>query len=223
MSKFIDLTGKKFNMLTVLELHDKENGIARWKCQCECGNISIVRGGNLKSGAVKSCGCMSSRVRKKTHCESNTKLYRHWISMIYRCSNPKHFAYKWYGARGIKVCDEWKTYEGFKEWVLKTKPKDYEDISVERVDVNGDYCPQNCIWIPLREQANNRRTCRYYTYNGKTQNLMQWCKEYNVNYKLVHDRIYKSGWSFEKAMFTPKIDNRTKKPITEVKNGRVFE
>jgi TusA-related sulfurtransferase len=122
--------------------------------------------------------------------------------MIYRCHNPKNRAYKWYGARGIKVCEDWHNFENFKNWVLSTRPD--ELYSCERVDVNGDYCPENCTWIPLNEQANNRRTCIYITYNGKTQNLMQWCKELDLNYKLVHNRMYKCGYDFEKAIKTPK-------------------
>ena len=204
MSKLIDITGKKFNSLLVIKrVENEEKGRARWLCKCDCGNETIVRGSNLKNGAVKSCGCLrkTASERNRTHGDSRTKLYNHWVSMIYRCYNPKNQAYKWYGARGIKVCDEWKDYLKFKEWVLSTRPD--ESYTVERIDVNGDYCPENCKWIPMGEQANNRTTNLIYEYNGKKQNLAQWCMELGLDYKLVHNRLFKSKWSFEKAISTP--------------------
>ena len=202
MSKLIDITGKKYNMLTVVKrVENGSNGQVRWECICDCGNTTIVKGGNLKNGAVKSCGCLLHKTpHNKTHGESNTSLYRMWKGMIYRCHNEKNQAYKFYGARGISVCDSWHDYETFKKWVEETKPDD--DYTIERLDVNDNYCPQNCIWIPMEEQANNRRSNVNIEYNGETHNLMQWCKLLNLNYKNVHNRIYKLGWSFEKAIST---------------------
>lgn len=205
MAKLIDLTGKKYNKLTVIErAENTKNGQSRWKCICECGNTTIVASSNLKNGEVKSCGCLR-HLQKDTHHESKTKLYRMWKSMIYRCHNPKNQAYEYYGARGIKVCEEWHDFLKFKEWVLKTKPS--QDLTIERVDVNKDYSPENCIWIPISEQANNRRSCVYFEYNGEKHNLMEWCKILNLNYKNVHNRIYKLNWSFEKAISIP-IDTK---------------
>jgi hypothetical protein len=135
--------------------------------------------------------------------------------MVRRCEKPNCKAYKWYGKRGIKVCEEWKTYEGFKAWVLATRPR--EDYTVERIDVNGDYCPSNCTWIPISEQANNRTTCVLIEYNGKKQNLMQWCEELGLTYKRVHNRMHKLGWSFERAISEPvNVEKRNKKGT---KNG----
>lgn len=201
MSKFIDITGKRFNKLTVVSLHKKENGKVTWKCICDCGNITYVRGGNLKSGAVKSCGCINHIPKNRTHGESQTPLYRHWRAMKYRCESPNSHAYKWYGAKGVKVCDEWQTYEGFKKWVEETRP--HESYTVERIDVNGDYSPQNCTWIPLSKQPNNRTMNVQITYQGKTMNLSEWCTELHLDYKLIHNRIHKLGWTFEKAVNTP--------------------
>lgn len=200
--KRIDLTGQKFGMLTVIRLHTAENGVIVWECLCDCGNKSFVRGGNLRSGAVKSCGCVKHLApRNKEHGESRSKLYRHWKSMIYRCSRPNNRAYKWYGGKGVRVCAEWQTYDGFKKWVLETRPN--ETYTVERIDVNGDYCPDNCKWIPIEKQANNRTSCVMISYNGSTKNLTEWCKELGLDYKLVHNRMTKLGWSFEKAISTP--------------------
>lgn len=201
MSKLIDITGNKYNMLTVLKRTESNDGIVYWECVCECGNKTIVRGSNLKSGAVKSCGCLlHQEAKNKIHGESNTKLYRKWKSMIYRCHNPKNQAYKFYGARGIKVCEEWHDFNTFKKWTEQTR-KD-ENYTIERIDVNKDYCPDNCIWIPMSEQANNRRTNVMIEHNGERHNLMQWCNLLNLDYKNVHNRIYKLGWSFEKAIST---------------------
>lgn len=198
----IDLTGEKYGRLTVESLNRSENGIVYWNCLCDCGKTTVVRGSNLKTGAVKSCGCLVHQASKcRTHNESKTKLYRHWISMIYRCHNPKNSAYKWYGARGISVCDDWKTYEGFKAWVEATRPR--EDYTVERIDVNGNYSPDNCTWIPMSEQAKNRTSSIQIEHDGRVQNLTDWCKELNLEYKRVHNRMFKLGWDFEKAITTP--------------------
>ena len=203
--KRIEMTGKRFNLLTVEGPAKSKNGKSYWNCLCLCGNKTVVSGSNLRNGAVKSCGCLQHEPRNRTHGESKTKLYRHWISMIYRCQNPKNQAYKWYGARGIKVCQKWQTFEGFKKWVEETRTN--EEYTVERIDVNGDYCPENCTWIPLSSQANNRRSNVMIEYNGKRQNLTDWCKELNLNYKRVHNRIYKLGWDFSKAISMPVKDS----------------
>lgn len=204
MSKFIDLTGKKFNYLTVVNrVENDKKGCARWNCLCNCGNYKIVRASNLKSNAVKSCGCLSKKPPyNKIHGESNSRLYRKWSSMKKRCYDENQKNYNDYGGRGIKVCDEWRNdFLAFKEWTLRTR--DDESLTLERIDVNGDYSPENCTWLDAKGQANNRRNCILFTYNGKTQNLMQWCEELDLKYKLIHDRIKKYGWSFEKAISIP--------------------
>lgn len=218
MSKFIDRTGEKYNHLLVLGLEAITNGKPAWKCRCDCGKITVVRGSNLVSGAVKSCGCLRNTPYNKTHGDSNTKLYRHWKSMIYRCTKPNHPAYRWYGARGISVCDEWLDYENFKKWAIETQPD--KSYTVDRIDVNGNYCPENCRWATREEQANNRRSNIMFEYRGERKNLMQWSKCLNVGYKLLYNRINKLGWDFEKAITTP-VD--VKKRNKETKNGRIHE
>lgn len=205
MSKLIDLTGMKFNNLTVINrAENAKGGVARWNCLCDCGNYVIVRGSNLKSNAVKSCGCLCKTPPNKTHGESKTKLYRKWVGIKRRCYDTNCHNYSDYGGRGIRVCDEWKNdFLAFKRWVLETRED--ESLTIERIDVNGDYCPENCTWIDKKGQSNNRRSCLLYTYNGKTQNLTQWCEELGLNYKLIHERIRRDGWSFEKAITTPVI------------------
>lgn len=209
MARFIDITGNRYNRLKVLE---RIEGVqpATWKCKCDCGNITIVRGTNLKTGAVKSCGCLKHE-EHNTHHLSNTKIYGIWNAMRNRCYYKKGKAYKNYGGRGITVCDEWKnSFETFYKWAMENGYKD--GLSIERMDNNCGYSPDNCKWINKGEQAQNRRRNYSVTINGVTKNLTEWCKEYNIDYGLVHNRCHKLHWDFEKALTTPcDITKRNKK------------
>ena len=203
MSKLIDIRGNKYGKLTVIErVENAEHGITRWKCLCDCGKYTIVRGSNLKTGAVKSCGCLIHQPHN-THHLSNTKLYGVWAGIKSRCYNDNGSrCYKDYGGRGIVMCDEWKNdFMSFYKWALQNGYR--EGLTIERINVDGNYCPENCTWIPNSQQQGNRRSCLYYTYKGKTQNLKQWCDELNLDYKLMHDRIRMKKWSFERAITTP--------------------
>lgn len=212
MSKFIDITGKRFNDLVVIErVENASGGVVRWKCLCDCGNTTIVRGSNLKNGNVKSCGCRVYKSHNATHNMSKTRIYREWAAIKSRCYNKNLKSYKDYGGRGIKVCNEWlNSFESFKEWAYSNG---YEDnLTIERKDIDGDYCPSNCTWIPFREQQRNRRICYAFEYNGRQQDLSSWCKELNLPYKNIHNRIYKLGWPFERAISEPvHIEKRNKK------------
>lgn len=204
MSKFIDITGQKFNMLTVISrAENAPNGVARWNCVCDCGNKTVVRGANLKNGAVKSCGCLVHRESlQKTHGKSHTRLYYTWAGMKARCNNPKSKSYKDYGARGIKVCNEWEhNFQAFYDWAIASGYTD--ELTIERIDNSIGYSPQNCMWITKSEQSAHRRSCVIIEYDGRQQNLMQWCNELGLNYKRVHDRIYACGMSFEDAISKP--------------------
>lgn len=216
MPKFIDLVGKKYNKLTVIErAENASSGAVRWKCLCDCGNYAIVRAANLKNGAVKSCGCLLHETEnKKTHGMSKTRIYQEWNSIKNRCTNPRNRRYEDYGGRGINICNEWKNdFLSFYNWSVSNGYKD--SLTIERKDVDGDYCPENCCWIPLEEQANNRRMNLSIEYNGKTQNLKEWCEELNLNYKRVHNRMFKLGYSFEEAITKPVM---TQKRNKEAKN-----
>ena len=208
MSRFIDLTGKKFNKLTVEKrLENAKGGVAVWLCKCDCGNYTTVRGGNLKNGAVKSCGCLTHIPKNKLHGMKNSRLYSLWNAMKSRCNNPNIKSYIRYGGRGISVCDEWeKSFLSFYNWAINNGYKD--NLSIDRIDNNGNYCPENCRWITFEEQCNNRRTNIVFEYNGEKHNLMQWCKLLNLDYKFIHNRIYKMKWDFEKAITTPKSTDR---------------
>lgn len=209
MTKLIDLTGQKFNRLTVIErAENRQCCVPVWRCVCDCGKEKFVRGKNLRSGAVKSCGCLlKDNVPAKCNGLSHTRLYRKWWGMKRRCGDPNDTHYKDYGGRGIKVCEEWKSdFLAFYEWAMSTQTD--ESLTLERIDVNGDYCPENCTWATRKEQANNRRMCRMITYQGRTQNLMQWCTELGLNYQIVHNRLNRHHWSFERAISQPVRESR---------------
>lgn len=205
MSKFIDLTGQKFNnLLVVKRLENAPKGRPTWLCECECGNQTIVRGSNLKNGAVKSCGCLTHIARNKKHGMKSTRLYSLWNAMKTRCNNPNSKAYKHYGERGISVCKEWNnSFEAFRDWSFENGYT--EGLSIDRIDNSKGYCPENCRWVPWAEQCNNRKTNVVIEYKGEVHNLMQWSKILQFDYKLVHCRMKKMGWTFEKAITTPKL------------------
>ena len=208
MSKFIDITGKKFNKLTVVRrIGNTKGGVPVWRCKCECGNYTDVRGSNLKNGSVKSCGCLLKNPVNKTHGLSKSKIYGVWNSIKSRCNNPKSSGYARYGGRGICVCSEWdRSFEAFYAWAKSNGY--YDGMTIERIDNDGDYCPENCKWIPWLQQSRNRRTNITFEYMGEKHILKEWCEILNLDYKFIHNRINKLGWSFEKSVTTPKYYER---------------
>lgn len=208
MSKLIDISGKKFNNLLVVErYYNGKPGKSYWKCLCDCGNETIVSGSNLRNGSVKSCGCLKYSSKNKTHGMSKSSLYNIWNGMKFRCTNKNSGSYKNYGQRGISVCEEWfNNPQSFIEWALKNGYK--EGLTIDRIDNEKDYCPENCRWISKGEQAKNRRMNYCIEYKGETKTLWELCEELNLNYNLVHNRIKKLGWSLEKAINTPVNKNK---------------
>lgn len=218
--KALDLHGKRFTRLVAIErVENAPNGQAVWKCQCDCGNITFVRRGNLMSGAVKSCGCLVHEpAHNRTHAMSKTRLYQEWAHIKSRCVYKGAKSQQYYGARGIKMCNEWaNSFEKFRDWALQSGYRD--DLTIERIDFNGNYCPENCTWIPQSEQSSNTRRCVIITYNGKTQNLNDWCKELNLDYKRINNRIKKLGWSFERAISEPVNVNKRNMATRKLKEG----
>ena len=217
MSRVKDIIGQKFNRLTVVSrAENSRHGNAMWNCLCDCGNMTVVLGSNLRNGEVKSCGCLLAEKNKarSTHGMTRTKLYQTWANMRRRCTDPKSKSYKDYGMRGIYVCDEWEnSFEIFRDWAISHGYS--EGLSIDRIDNDGPYAPWNCRWATHQEQDNNRRRCVWISYHGRTQNLMQWCKELNLDYKLIHNRMFQSGMSFEKAITMPLMKSRSHKQNKE--------
>lgn len=190
-----DLTGQKFNHLTAVELVSRKP--TRWKCLCDCGNYKIVLTSNLKSGAVKSCGCIHHR-GNPTHNLCYTRQYRIYKKIMRRCYVQNDPAYKDYGGRGIVVCDSWKNnFIDFYNWSIANGYAD--NLTIDRIDNDKGYSPDNCRWADSKQQSNNRRTCRLYTIGGITKNLTQWCEYYNADYKIVHSRLSRN-WDIEEAL-----------------------
>ena len=153
-ANFKDHTGEKFGFLTVIRKHHQSvNGKARWVCVCECGKEKVVTGDSLRFGQV-SCGC--KRKTRETHGMSSTKTFRVWTGMLSRCRNKRCPAYPNYGGRGVTVCDRWLVFENFYQDMGACAP----GMSLERIDVNGNYEPSNCTWIPLADQGKNKRTTK---------------------------------------------------------------
>lgn len=153
-----DLSGRKFGHLTAIRIVGKDRSRATiWECACECGNTVQVRAKSLKNGDTTNCGCL----RGEHHDIADNRLYMVWSGMKQRCQNKNHRSYPWYGGRGISVCDEWaRSFLAFKEWADKcgydaNAPRGV--CTIDRVDPDGDYCPENCRWISIEEQQANKR------------------------------------------------------------------
>jgi len=198
MPAFKDLSGQKFNRLTVIKRVGKDKqGVALWRCLCDCGNTSTVRVSALKNGGTKTCGC--SRRIPKTHGLSRKPIYSIWQAMIQRCHNTSNPTYKYYGCRGITVCGKWRdSFEAFFA-DMGHPPK---GTSIERIDNDKGYSPENCKWATWKEQANNKRDNRYITHNGITKTICDWSIYLGGNRCLVGKRLDVLGWSEERAVTT---------------------
>lgn len=171
-----DLTGKRFGRLTVLRKDGKGHGNQIYLCQCDCGNTVRVYHSNLTRGLTKSCGCLQKEETSKRftiHGMRNTRLYNTYTNMMSRCNNPKNKRYGSYGGRGIKVCYEWsKGFEQFKQWALSSGYKD--SLTIDRIDVNGDYTPENCRWTTIKQQSNNQRKTIWVEIADQKKSLKEW-------------------------------------------------
>jgi len=214
--RFIDLTGQKFGRLTVIEKAEKtKHGATKWRCKCECGNETFVISDELRKGATQSCGCYKKEISKilakehiagknKTHGKTGTLIYKEWSEMKRRCFNSHDTSFQYYGARGITVCEKWKNdFEAFYEDVSKLPNFGKEGYSLNRIDNNGNYEPDNVGWANDITQANNRRTTILINYNNKKYPLSELARMYRVSSKKLYKRYIVLHWDIEKALNTP--------------------
>lgn len=208
---FKDITGKRFGKLVAVS-HRFENGDAIWKCKCDCGSIIEVVSSDLNRGRKTSCGCwthelISNAMRKHGLCK--TRIWRIWTGMKTRCYNKNDKAYKNYGGRGIAICDEWKEdLTAFSDWAMKNGYRD--DLTIERIDVDGNYSPENCKWITLAEQEQNRRNTIFLEYKGEKLRINEWAERYGIDPLILRARLYK-GKGIGEALETPVIPRGKKR------------
>ena len=214
MSRIHDLTGQKFGRLTVVErAGSNARGRATWRCACDCGNSLVVVGSDLLTKQT-SCGCQRRETlakfnaeTKTTHGMRYTRLYKEWRSMKNRCYCDSWEDYGNYGGRGIVVCPEWRdNFEAFRDWALVNGYQD--NLTLDRVNVNGNYEPSNCRWATRKQQANNTRRSLYLEYNGEVKTAKEWADALGLNYNTLYSRITTKGWSIEKALTTPPVSKR---------------
>jgi hypothetical protein len=182
-TKFIDLTGHKYGRWTVLKMAPRRGALIFWECVCECGVVKEIRGCNLRSGISKSCGCLNYEViHGVDHGMTGSREYGCWINMRDRCSNPKNTHWKMYGGRGITVCQRWQ--RSFHNFYADMGPSN--GLTIERIDVNGNYEPDNCKWIPASEQAWNKTNSRKIIAFGEEKLFIEWARFLDIDASLLH-------------------------------------
>lgn len=195
MSKPLELAGKKFGRLTAIKIHHKDNkGCNIWECRCDCGVIAYAQATNLCNGNTQSCGCLQRErvsISSTKHGCSNNRIYHIWANMKSRCYNPNNKGYKNYGGRGITVCDEWlNSFENFYVWAVNNGYQ--ENLTIDRIDVNGNYEPFNCRWADMETQANNKTNNHILSCQGKVKTLSEWSNETGVSPNLLWYRATKN-------------------------------
>lgn len=202
MGKIKDIQGNKYGRLTVISFVGTKNKKARWLCKCDCGNIVEVYGVDLRGANTKSCGCLKHVHRDLgAHNLSKTRISSIYHNIKQRCNNPNSSAYKDYGGRGIKICNEWNnSFLSFYEWAMDNGYSD--ELSIDREDNDGNYCPENCRWITHKKQMSNTRRNLIYTIDDKTLCLSEWCEKYEMPYWTVLHRIQR-GLDIETALTKP--------------------
>lgn len=217
MPKLIDLTGKRFGRLTVIDR--APNRISkcglpnvRWNCVCDCGNEVTVDGSSLRNGHTQSCGCYhldraieANITHGDSHggvCSCKNRLYSVWCNMKSRCMNHNNKRYYRYGGRGITICKEWiDDYASFRQWSYDNGYQD--NLTLDRVDNNEGYSPDNCRWVTYKDQANNTSRNVIIEYDGEEKTLMQWSEYLGISYNVLKSRIFQYDWSIERAFTEP--------------------
>lgn len=205
MSRAHDLTGKTYGLLTVVgrDLTDLRKD-PRWICRCQCGTVKSLFGIQLKAGKTTSCGCKlaeQARLRATTHGKTRTPEHRSWVSMNSRCNNKNHHAYPEYGGRGVRVCEKWKSFETF---LADMGPRPTPDHTLDRMNNDGNYEPENCRWATKLEQRLNRREPgRIVEIDGIRRRLMEWSRICGIPFDVIHKRLG-AGWDPKRAITQPR-------------------
>lgn len=198
----IDLTGQRFSKLLVLKENPMRgpHSIVRWDCICDCGCRKTIHGDQLRRGVVVSCGCWS-RERlgnaSRTHGMTNTRLYRIWCNMKNRCTNPRATQYYAYGARGITICESW--LDSFEIFLHDMGPSYGDGLTLDRIDNNGPYSPENCHWVDLEYQANNKRNNRMIIIGTESHTAAEWSRLTGINSYTIRSRLQR-GWTPDRAL-----------------------
>ena len=208
MSKEVNLIGQRNGRLTCVEylgLKKRPDGRNNkiWRCVCDCGKEKIVTTNTFRNS--QSCGCYKSEVLHNLRYKGTEShlLYGVYRQMQSRCYDSTSQHFKNYGGRGIQVCDEWLGENGldnFREWAINSGYK--KGLTLDRIYNEKDYSPDNCRWVDMKTQSNNKRNNLYFEMDGKTQTLMQWCEEYNVPYSRIRVRVQVMGWDLKEALTT---------------------
>ncbi len=195
-----DLTDRSFSALQVIgRSPDHGNGkkpVTKWICRCKCGRVVTVKADSLLSGHTKSCGCLK---RKHGYADSE-RLYETWRNMRRRCSDKRNNRWKQYGGKGVVVCPEWNEYLAFRSWAMANGYA--ENLTIDRIDVNGNYCPQNCRWADRLTQANNTTRNRWIEYQGRRFTMAEFARYLGLSYSALQHRIER-GWSLVRTVHQP--------------------
>jgi hypothetical protein len=201
----VDFTGQRCGLLVALEPMPglvQPGQKRKWRCRCDCGNETVVSAGNLKTGHTRSCGCLYRKHDYDRADPDTKKVFHIWKHMLRRCYVvTDRQDYPRWGARGITVCDEWRS--SFKQFLADMGPRPSPEHQIDRIDNDGPYCPENCRWATPTEQARNRRNTRLYTHNGETKTLKEWSDQFNIKRSTLAQRVYGMKWDFERALTTP--------------------
>jgi hypothetical protein len=195
----LDITGIRFGKLIVLSRsHQDRFSAYHWKCKCECGNETIIHGSHLNRGITKSCGCGIALTASlpRTHGATYTPLYRRWRAILARTKNPHNSNFRNYGGRGIEVCKRWEKFENFRDDMSCTFEPHLE---IERMDVNGNYSPENCKWATKAEQSLNKRTNHRIEWRDETLTVQEWGQRLGIKPNTIIFRL-RRGWSIDRAL-----------------------
>lgn len=212
--------GDRFGRLTVTKEAGVKNNRRLWECKCDCGSTKVVRQDCLTTGNTQSCGCLmrewqhsSDHLGSLTHGQSKTRLFRIWKGIKRRCLSPSANGYDHYGGRGITICDEWQnSFEAFQDWALANGYQ--EDLSIDRINVNGNYEPSNCRWATSSEQRANQRQ-KTISYKGEVKTVKEWSQLTGIKYDTLLWRV-KKGWGEERIFAAPDNAIAATKKVTGV-------